>query len=94
MNKLSLLSADEIQSALCEYLINQRKAKRLSRQQLSELSTVPVSTIKKFETTQQISLRQFTLLWQSLDKLESLNALTKKQLSSPVPTSIEEVLRS
>jgi hypothetical protein len=54
---------------------------------------VPASTIKKFEVTQQISFRQFILLWQSLDELSRLNSLTQERLVSKAPTSIDEVLR-
>ena len=93
MSKLSLLSANDVQASLCELLVVKRKAAKLSRAQLANISTVPASTIKKFEVTQQISFRQFILLWQSLDELERLNALTQTQLLSKAPVSIDEVLR-
>lgn len=93
MNKLSLLSANDVQASMCEWLVVKRKAAKLSRAQLAQISTVPASTIKKFEVTQQISFRQFILLWQSLDELVRLNSLTQKQLVSKTPTSIDEVLR-
>jgi hypothetical protein len=96
MNKLSLLSANDVQASLCEWLVVKRKAAKLSRAQLAQLaqiSTVPASTIKKFEVTQQISFRQFILLWQSLDELSRLNSLTQERLVSKAPTSIDEVLR-
>lgn len=93
MNKFSLLSANDVQQSLCEWLIERRKAVKLSRAQLAQLSTVPASTIKKFETTKQISFRQFILLWQSLDELSRLDSLTKKQMLNTSPTSIDEVLR-
>ncbi|WP_019026732.1 hypothetical protein [Colwellia piezophila] len=93
MNKLSLLSASDVQATLCEWLVVKRKAAKLSRAKLAQLSTVPASTIKKFETTQQISFRQFILLWQSLDELAHLKSLTKKQDANEIPASIDEVLR-
>jgi hypothetical protein len=93
MNKLSLLSANDVQASLCEWLVVKRKAAKLSRAQLAQISTVPASTIKKFEVTQQISFRQFILLWQSLDELARLNSLTQERLVSKAPTSIDEVLR-
>jgi len=93
MNKLSLLSASDVQASLCEWLVVKRKAEKLSRAKLAQLSTVPASTIKKFEATQQISFRQFILLWQSLDELDRLNSLTQTQLFSKAPASIDEVLR-
>lgn len=64
----------------------------MSRDALAERSLVPASTIKKFELGSQISLRQFMLLWQSLDDLSRLAELTKPQQA--MPTSIEEVLNS
>jgi hypothetical protein len=94
MNEFSMLSANDVQVSLCEWLITKRKEAKLSRGQLAQLSTVPASTIKKFETTQQISFRQFILLWQSLDELARLNSLTKKQAVNIMPSSIAEVLRS
>ena len=93
MNKLSLLSAADVQTSMKEWLITQRKSQKLSRDQLAALSAVPSSTIKKFEKTGQISFRQLLLLWQSLDNLEHLNTLTKStQKERQIPRTIEEVL--
>lgn len=92
--KLSLLSANDVQSALCEALQARRKALKLSRAALAQRSTVPAPTIKKFESTGQISLRQFLLLWQCVDDLQRLHALTRHNDESArrAPVSIEEVL--
>jgi hypothetical protein len=55
---------------------------------------VPSSTIKKFETTGQISLRQFLLFWQSVDNLERLKSFTETSANkNQKPRSIEEVLK-
>lgn len=91
MNLLTLLSVDDVQHNLATFLKFKRKQKRLSRQALYLISTVPASTIKKFETTGQISLRQFLLLWQSIDDLERVNKITVK--SNSIPKSIDEVLK-
>ena len=91
MNLLTLLSVDDVQHNLATFLKSKRKQKRLSRQALYLISTVPASTIKKFETTGQISLRQFLLLWQSIDDLERVNKITVK--SNSIPKSIDEVLK-
>lgn len=83
--KISLLSVHDVQTHLAEAIRIRRKALRWSRQTLAERSLVPASTIKKFETTGQISLRQFLLLWQCID-----------QLCDPMPIapiSIDEVLK-
>ncbi|MFM8341774.1 MAG: XRE family transcriptional regulator [Methylomonas sp.] len=92
----SLLSVTDVQSALREHIKQQRKHLKLSRQALAERSTVPASTIKKFETTGQISLRQFLLLWQSVDELSGLQQLTqtKQKSQAKMPTSIDEVLNA
>ena len=94
MNELLLLlSSYDVQQSLAKHLRNQRRAHKLSRKDLAQRSTVPESTIKKFETTGQISLRQFLLLWQSLDDLIRLHLLTKPALDTPTqPKSIDEVL--
>ena len=94
MGELSLLSAADVQSSLCEWLVIQRKALKLSRDKLAQRSTVPAATIKKFETTGQISFRQFLLLWQSLDDLVRLHTLTKAASQvQKSPLSIDEVLK-
>jgi transcriptional regulator with XRE-family HTH domain len=92
MVSLPLLSASDTQLQMAQALRQRRKAQKLSRDALAERSTVPAPTIKKFETTGQISLRQFVLLWQCLDDLSRLAALA--QPLQKLPTSIDEVLRS
>lgn len=91
MTRLSLVSPAEVQEQLSAAVKRQRKALKLSREALARTSTVPASTIKRFETTGQISLRQFILLWQCVDELERLAALGK--VREPIPRSIDEVLR-
>ena len=90
---MSILLLDEadVQSALAAYLRRLRRQKKWSRQALAERSTVPAATIKKFELTGQISLRQFLLLWQCLDDLRRLFALTEKP-QNLLPVTIAEVL--
>jgi len=88
--KLFLYSAHDVQTHLAEAIQQRRKALRWSRQTLAERSLVPASTIKKFETTGQISLGQFLLLWQSVDDLARIDQLC--QLVETAPLSIDEVL--
>jgi transcriptional regulator with XRE-family HTH domain len=88
--KLSLLSTHDVQIHLAHAVRTRRKAFGWSRETLAERSLVPASTIKKFETTGQISLGQFLLLWQCVDDLSRLD-----QLCEPVqvaPKTIDEVL--
>ena len=89
---LSLITATDVQNHLAEYLKNKRKSLKLSRNELSQRSTVPASTIKHFETTAKISLRQFLLLWQTVDDLARVNALTKQDANHRYK-SIDEVLK-
>ena len=88
---LSLFSAADLQTSFREHLRRQRETLRLSRDALALRSTVPAPTIKRFETTGQISLRQFLLLWQCVDDLARLNELTRLPVRK-LPSSIEEVL--
>ncbi|WP_019212387.1 helix-turn-helix domain-containing protein [Yersinia massiliensis] len=92
MKNLTLLSAFDVQQQLADAVRKKRKQRKWSRQALAERSTVPTTTIKKFETTSQISLRQFILLWQCVDSLEGLATLTHAEKRSP--RTIDEVLNS
>ena len=69
---LSLWTAGDVQAQLSEHLRKLRKERKLSRRKLSEMSGVPEPTIKHFEMTGQISLRQFLLLWGRLSQLDDL----------------------
>lgn len=89
---MNFYDAAEVQRLMAEHLRRQREAAGMSRDALAERSLVPASTIKKFELGSQISLRQFMLLWQSLDELSRLAELTRPLPT--MPTSIEEVLNS
>ena len=92
MPKPSLYSAAEVQQELAQWLRATRREQKLSRANLAERSTVPAPTIRRFETTGQISLRQFLLLWQSLADLRELRRVTVRR-PRPQPRSIDEVLR-
>ncbi len=92
MKHLSLVSVHDVQTDLRQWLRDQRKKRKWSRDDLAEQSLVPAATIKKFETTGQISLRQFLMLWQSVDELSRLQQLTSSSHAKPLPTSIDEVL--
>lgn len=93
MSRFLLLDETDVQQAFAAHLRGLRKREKLSREALAERSRVPASTIKKFELTGQISLRQLLLLWQSLDDLRRLYELTQAPESdSHVPASIAEVL--
>ncbi|MFC2992112.1 helix-turn-helix domain-containing protein [Halomonas tibetensis] len=89
--RLSLITASDVQHDLARAVRQRRRALKLSRDALAERSGVPAPTIKRFETTGQISLRQFLLLWQSVDRLEPVAKLAATR--PYMPSSIDEVLR-
>ena len=95
MERFLLLDDTDVSQAFAAHLRRLRGSAKLSREALAERSTVPASTIKKFELTGQISFRQLLLLWQSLDDLKRLNELTlvKKLSVNELPKTIEEVLK-
>lgn len=88
---MQLIDEQDTQIALADYLKTKRKDAKLSREKLALKSGVPAPTIKKFESTGQISLRQFLLLWLSLDEISRLYELTKTK-KQVLLTSIDEVL--
>lgn len=91
---IELLDDNDIQQAFAAHLRKQREKQKLSRDALAKQSGVPASTIKKFELSGQISFRQLLLLWQCLDDLKRLHALTLTPAqTAKMPSSIEEVLK-
>lgn len=94
MDKILLLCETDIQQAFALHLRKLREEAKLSRDALTVRSTVPASTIKKFELTGQISFRQLLLLWQSLDELSRLYELIQSKKPNQIPTSIDEVLNN
>ena len=92
MALLSLVTPTDLQRQLAAEVRRRRRARKLSRNAFAELTTVPPATIKRFEMTGQISLRQFLLLWQCVDRLDRLSSLIEPP--EPIPRSIEDVLAS
>ncbi|NRA73029.1 MAG: helix-turn-helix transcriptional regulator [Gammaproteobacteria bacterium] len=88
---LSLHTAFDVQLELKDFIKQRRKQQKLSVEALAQCSGVPYSTIRKFENTGNISLRQFLMLLESVDSLNDINNLTKQ--SNQEPTSIDEVLK-
>ena len=90
MARFPLHTAWDVQTSLAAAVRERRQARQLSRNALARLSTVPAATIKRFETTGQISLRQFLLLWQCVDRLDRIAGLCDSVVATP--TSIDDVL--
>ena len=80
---------EEINLTLAQRLSRIRKRRNLSQVQLSEKSNVSYGSIKRFETTGQISLLSLTKLCVALDCADEIkNLFTQVEYGS-----IEEVLR-
>ena len=80
---------EEINLALAKRLSRIRKRRNLSQVQLSEKSNVSYGSIKRFETSGQISLLSLTRLCVALDCVEEIrNLFTQVEYGS-----IEEVIR-
>ncbi|CAH6785113.1 helix-turn-helix domain-containing protein [Vibrio lentus] len=88
---LSLYTAYDLQMELKEFIKSARKKDKLSVQKMADLSGVPYATIRKFESSGNISLRQFLMLYETVGDLKKVKELTKS--SEPEFKSIEDVLR-
>jgi ribosome-binding protein aMBF1 (putative translation factor) len=89
---LSLYTAYDVQLELKEFMKQSRKQQKLSVEALAKRSGVPYSTIRKFESTGNISLRQFLMLFETIGELKQFRELIKTTPSEP--TSIDEVLKN
>ncbi len=81
----------ETEQDITKYLADQLRQRRLertlSREALSMMSGVPVSTIAKFEQKHTISLRQYVALCKALGYKEQL----KQTMAQPIYKTIEEL---
>lgn len=82
-------TAEEMDEALALRLKNIRKRRGLSQQQLSERSGVSYGSLKRFESTGQISLLSLTKLAIALNCAEDI----RKLFTDVAYNSIEEVIR-
>ena len=82
-------TAEEINQQLAKRLSKVRKRRKLSQERLSDESGVSFGSIKRFETTGQISLLSLTKIAIALDCADEICHLFES-----VPyASIEEVIR-
>ena len=89
MNSYEWETAEEINRQLAERISRVRKRRKISQEQMSEISGVSYGSIKRFETTGQISLLSLTRIAVALDCADEI-----RHLFSSVPYgSIEEVIR-
>jgi hypothetical protein len=89
---LNLYTAFDVQMELRAFISQSRKLKKCSVEALSTRSGVPYGTIRKFESTGNISLGQFLMLYEVVGDLKKVHSLTKPE--SIEPSSIEEVLKN
>ena len=90
----SIISLDdflpvEAQKTLAKQAKETRLARGWKRETLSQHTGIPVPTIKRYETTGEISLRQFLKLVFVLGDLDKLKEVFKPD--EPFYTSIDEI---
>lgn len=79
---------EEINLKIADRLKNIRKRRRIPQKKLSEISGVSYGSIKRFETTGQISLLSLTRIATALDVVNEL-----REIFSQVPyKNIQEVI--
>jgi transcriptional regulator with XRE-family HTH domain len=86
---LSLLSPFDLQLELSQFVKTTRKSQGYSVKAFSEKTGVPDSTIRQFEKTGEISLRQFLMIYSEVGKLTDIKQLTQK---AQMPSSLDEVI--
>ncbi|MBD2814295.1 helix-turn-helix transcriptional regulator [Xenorhabdus sp. Flor] len=89
---LSFYTAYDVRHELKGFIKRQRKQQKVTVEMLSRRSGVPYSTIRKFERTGNISLRQFLMLMEAIGELSPLHELTKEREREPM--TIAEVLKN
>lgn len=85
-----LLTTPEIQRQLSGKFKRSRLIKHHGREKASELTGVPVPTIRRFEEESEISFRQFLMLAHVYGDVELLGNL----FPEPEPKTIDELLNS
>ena len=78
----------DIQRSLSASLKTARKSRKHSRREASIRSGVPEATIRRFEDSGEISLRQFLMLCDAYGSPEAAGALFPK----PEPQSMDELI--
>ena len=75
MLSINILSPHQLKKQIAAQAKNKRLEKNLSRKTLGEKSSVPASTIKRFETTGNISLEALLRIALVLDSLSEFSQL-------------------
>jgi len=83
-----LYTPTEIQQSLADACKTARLRKNHSRKKASQMSGVPEATIRKFEATSEISLRQFIMLCNVYGELNNCSEL----FPPPNPVSLQDII--
>lgn len=75
MEALIWETAEELDQKLAKRLCQIRKRRKISQQKLADMSGVSYGSIKRFETTGQISLLSLTKIAMALDVADELREL-------------------
>ena len=82
-------TTDEIIMEVSKRFRKLRKSKKINQQELSLISNVSYGTIKRFETTGEISLHSLTKLCVALDCVDEIKSLFKKIAFNDINEVIE-----
>lgn len=88
---LSLYTSYDAQLELAAFIKAARKRKKYSVKKLSQKTGVADSTIRRFESCGEISLKNFMLLYQALGNLKNIKSLIEIE---EMPRSLDDVLRA
>ena len=78
LNELIWETAEELDQKLAQRVRNIRKRRSISQERLASMSGVSYGSIKRFETSGQISLISLTKIAMALDIADELRNLFKK----------------
>lgn len=78
----SFVSPYEVQQRFAQVLKQIRRSRKHSRRKASVRTGVPEATIRRFEDTGEISLRQFLVLWDNYCELRDLDRLARESFQS------------
>ena len=78
----SISTPYEVQQRFAQVLKHSRRKLKHSRREASLRTGIPEATIRRFEETGAISLRQFLVLWDFYEDLQALDQLTSKSIHS------------
>jgi hypothetical protein len=86
---VSINTPAEIQADLAIQLRMKRKALKHSRVEAARLTGVPAATLRKFESTGEISLRQFMMIVHVYGELSLFDQVFPK----PIAKSMDELIK-